>query len=70
MIIKGSEELKLLTEVEPGETGLIPALNNSDARFCGLCIYFSSNVTVLRNLAVRLPMVVIYLPAYRHFLFS
>lgn len=53
MILKGSEELKLLAEVKPGKIGLISAPHNSNALVLWP-IHVSSKVAVLRNLAVRL----------------
>lgn len=53
MIGKASEELKLLTEVKPGEIGLISALRNSNTLVLWP-IHLSSKVAVLRSLAVRL----------------
>ena len=44
------------------------SLNNSHALVLWP-VYFLCNIVVLRDLAVRLPLVVTYLPAYRHVLF-
>lgn len=45
------------------------SLNNSHA-LVFWPVYFLANIIVLRDLAVRSPLVVTYLPAYRHVLFS